>query len=372
MAGAVKITRVEPILFDAGLDRVWLFVRVETDQGLVGVGEGTTTEPFMAAGVLRRLAPTLVGRDPSRIQEIWQRTYTAWFNVRGGPLLLAALSGVEHALWDIRGKAAGMPVHELLGGKLRDRVPVYANHMFFGGLSDATAYGERAAEAVERGYRAVKIDPFGAVRGDIDLAELRRVCGMVRAVRDAIGPDRELAIDTHAKFSTAGIIRVARALEEFDPYFIEEPVPPENLDALRKVRAAISPRIATGERIYTKWGYQALLAAQAAEIVQVDVAHCGGILEARFIAAMAESHYVQLAPHSWYGPVSLAASLQLDATIPNLLVQETPVPHRMPPQQRDLLRSPLEVVDGQMTVPTGPGLGIELDEDVLAAHRVEG
>lgn len=368
----MKITRVEPILFDAGLGRIWLFVRLETDAGLVGIGESTTTEPFMAAGVLRRLAETLVGEDAGRIQEIWQRTYSRWFNVRGGPLLLAALSGVEHALWDVKGKAAGLPVHELLGGRLRERVPVYANHMFFGGLDDATAYGERAAEAVERGYRAVKIDPFGAARGDIDRAELRRVCGMVRAVREAIGPDRELAIDTHAKFSTAGIIRVARALEEFDPYFVEEPVPPENLEALKKVRAAVSVRIATGERVYTKWGYQALLAAQAAEIVQVDVAHCGGILEARFIAAMAESQYVQVAPHSWYGPVSLAASLQVDATIPNLLVQEVPVPHEMPVQQRELVASGLEMVDGSLAVPSGAGLGIELDQGVLERFRVEG
>jgi galactonate dehydratase len=165
---------------------------------------------------------------------------------------------------------------------------------------------------------------------------------------------------------------VARALEEFEPFFFEEPVPPENVAAARKVREAVSVPIATGERVYTKWGFRELLEAQAAEIIQVDVAHCGGLFEARLIAAMAETYYVQLAPHSWYGPVSLAASLHLDACIPNFLIQETPVPHQEPPQQRDLLTTPLEMVDGTMAIPTGPGLGITLNEDVLERHRLVG
>ena len=368
----MKITAVEPILFDAGLGRVWLFVRVKTDSGLSGIGESTTTEPFMAAAVLRRVGDSLLGQDASRIQEIWQTTYTRHFNVRGGPLLLCALSGIEHALWDIKGKLAGLPVYELLGGKLRDSVPVYANHMFFAGLSAPDAYAERAAEAVARGYRAVKIDPFGAARGTLRPPELRQAMAIVRAVRDAVGPDVDVAIDSHAKFSMAAAIAVGRALEEFAPFFYEEPVPPENVAALAKVRACINVPIATGERLYTKWGFRELLAAQAAEIIQVDVAHCGGILEARFIAAMAESAYVQLAPHSWYGPVSLAASLQLDAGIPNLLAQERAVPHQEPPQQRDLLMTPFTFRDGALVVPTGPGLGITLNEEVLTAHRLEG
>lgn len=366
----MKITRVEPILYDAGLKRVWLFVKVHTDAGIVGIGEGTTTEPFMAEAVMRRIGETLIGEDPARIQDLWQRTYTRWFNVRGGPLVLAALSGIEHALWDIKGKVANLPVYEFLGGKLRDRVPVYANHMFFGGLNDPRAYGERAAEAVERGYSAVKIDPFGDARGDIDRASLAKACAIVAAVRDAIGPDRDVAIDTHAKFGVGGAVKVAHAVEQFDPYFFEEPVPPENLDALRRVRELVNVRIATGERIYTKFGFQALLASQACEIVQVDVAHCGGILEARFIAAMAESHYVQVAPHSWYGPISLAASLHVDATIPNLLIQETPVPHVMPPEQSELLATPLQADRGFLSIPTGPGLGVAFDEAVLARNTI--
>ena len=367
----MRIVRVEPTLFDAGLGRVWLFVRVDTDEGLVGVGEATTTEPFMAAAVLRRVGAELVGEDPARIQDLWQRTYRRHYNVRGGPLLLCALSGVEQALWDLKGKAADLPVCDLLGGRLRDRVPVYANHMFFSGLDDPAAYAERAAEAVARGYRAVKIDPFGPARDTLSRAELRRAMAVVRAVREAVGPDGEVAVDSHAKFAMAGAIAVGRALAEFAPLFYEEPVPPENVAALRKVRESVDVPIASGERLYTKWGFRALLEAQAAEIVQVDVAHCGGMLEARFIAAMAESYYTQLAPHSWYGPVALAASLHLDATIPNLLVQEQAVPHREPPQQRDLLATPLAFEDGCLRVPEGPGLGVALDEAVLAAFRLD-
>lgn len=366
----MKIANVEPILFDAGLGRVWLFVRVTTDEGVMGVGESTTTEPFMAAAVLRRVGESLVGEHPSRIQDLWQRTYRRHYNVRGGPLLLCAMSGVEHALWDIKGKLAGMPVYELLGGKLRDAVPVYANHMFFSGLDDPAAYAERAAEAIERGYRAVKIDPFGAERDTLRPPAFRQAMAIVRAVRDAIGPDADLGIDSHAKFSMATAIKVGQALEEFDPLFYEEPVPPENVDAMRKVREQVRVPIATGERLYTKWGFRSLLEAQAAEIIQVDVAHCGGIMEARLIAGMAESYYTQLAPHSWYGPVSLAASLHLDACIPNVIVQERPVPHQEPPQQRDLLATPVVLEDGCLRLPEGPGLGIALNEEVLAAHRV--
>lgn len=368
----MHITSIEPALFDAGLGRTWLFVQVHTDAGISGVGESTTTEPFMAAAVLRRVAASLLGRDPSRIQEIWQAVYTQHFNVRGGPLLLCALSGIEQALWDIKGKVAGLPVYELLGGALRDRVPVYANHMFFSGLVTPEAYAERAAEAVERGYRAVKIDPFGSARGTLRPPELRQAMAIVRAVRLAVGPDVDVAVDSHAKFSMATAIAVGHTLEEFAPLFYEEPVPPENVAALAKVRANVNVPIATGERLYTKWGFRELLAAQAAEIIQVDVAHCGGIFEARLIAGMAESCYVQLAPHSWYGPVSLAASLHLDAAIPNLLMQERAVPHQEPPQQRDLLTTPFVFEDGALLVPSGPGLGVTLHADVLAAHRVEG
>lgn len=365
----MKITTIEPILFDAGLGRVWLFVRVETNEGITGIGESTTTEPFMAAAVLRRVGDSLIGEDPRHIQALWQQTYRRHYNVRGGPLLLCAMSGIEHALWDIVGKMAAMPVYQLLGGNVRDRIPVYVNHMFFSGINGPREYSERAAEAVARGYKAIKIDPFGAARDHLSRSELDRACATIRAVRDAVGADIEIAVDSHAKFAMATAIRIGHALEEFGPLFFEEPVPPENTAAMRKVRESVTVPIATGERLYTKWGFRELLEAQAAEIIQVDVAHCGGILEARMIAAMAETYYVQIAPHSWYGPVSFAASLHLDACIPNLLIQERPVPHDEPAQQRNLVAAP-RLDDGHIPIPDGPGLGISLDESVLEAHRI--
>ncbi len=379
----MRITRVEPVLFDAGLDRTWCFVRVDTDAGIRGYGEATTTEPHMVAAVVRRLGEWLAGEDPRRIQDLWQRMHGRYHNVRGGNLLLAAMSGIEHALWDVKGKAAGLPVYEMLGGAVRDRVPAYCNHMFFTAAGDPTfppgdapdapaRFRDRAHEAVARGFRAVKLAPFGSLRDSIDARGLRQVCAVVGAVRDAVGPDVEIAVDTHGRFQMAAAVQVARALADYRPWFLEELAPPENLQAMRRLRDLVDVPLATGERVYGKWGFHALLEAGAAEILQVDVAHCGGILEARLIAGLAECHYVQLAPHAWYGPVAMAASLQLDATIPNLLVQEVPVPHVMPAAQRELVGDQLVVTAGSLAIPDGPGLGIVLDEAVLERHRLPG
>jgi galactonate dehydratase len=367
----MKITRVEPLLYDAGRCGVWCLVRLETDAGLTGIGEASTTEPFMAAAVVARLAEFLIGRDPARIQEIWQDAYRRYYNVRGGNLYLAALSGIEHALWDIKGKVAGLPVYELLGGAVRDRIPVYVNHMFFGDVPfEPAAYAERAAEAVARGFRAIKIDPYGSMRGHASTAELRRATAIVQAVREAIGPEVELAVDSHARFAVESAIRAGRALQDLDVLFFEEPVPPENVDALRRVREALAVPIASGERAYTKWGFRDLLEAQAVEIIQPDVAHCGGIFEMRLIAAQAETHYVLVGPHNWYGPVALTASLHVGACIPNLLRQERPLLYDETEQQRNLLTTPLQVEQGALPLPAGPGLGITLNEEVLAAHRL--
>lgn len=371
----MKITRIEPILFDAGIpwESIWCFVRVETDEGISGIGESTTSDPYMAAAVVKRLAEIAIGQNPHNIQQLWQQIYTHYHNIRGGNLLLAALSGIEQALWDIKGKVAGLAVYELLGGKVRDRVPVYLNHMFFAGVDSETepeAYAERAAEAVARGYRALKITPYGSLHGHASPAELRRVSNLVRNVRKAIGPEVELAVDSHARFAVASAIQAARALEEFDLLFFEEPVPPENVAAMREVRQAVSVPIAAGERVYTKWGFRELLEAQAVAFIQPDIAHCGGIFEGRMIAALAECHYVQVLPHNFYGPVSLVASLHVGACSPNVLMQERPLPVQASLQQQELLTPPLQFVEGCLLVPDGPGLGITFNEDVLAAHRL--
>jgi galactonate dehydratase len=375
----VKITKVEPILYDAGDGDVWCFVRVETDEGITGIGESSTTEPYMAAAVAKRLAEWVVGRDPRRIQEFWQLAYRRHFNVRGGNLLLAAISGIEHALWDIKGKLAGLPVYELLGGAMRTSVPVYIDHVFFRGIdrglnSDPAPHAERAAAAVERGYRAIKFDPFGGDRTTRPAGtELRHARAWVKAVRDAVGPDVELGVDAHTRFGgLAEAARACRTLEDFDLFFMEDPLPPENFEAWSKLRQMVSIPLATGERTYTKWGFRDLLAQQAVEFIQPDIAHCGGILELRLIAAQAEAHYVQVMPHHYYGPVSLTAALHLDATLPNLAFQELPWPFEENVQRRELLTEPLPLVDGRLPVPTGAGLGISFNEEVLQRFRVQG
>ena len=371
----MKITRIEPILFDAGLqwESVWCFVRVETDEGVSGIGESTTSNPYMAAAVVKQIAEFVIGQNPHHIQALWQRIYTHYHNVRGGNLLLAALSGIEQALWDIKGKVAGLPVYELLGGQVRDRVPAYLNHMFFNDIgpdAEPEIYAERAAEAVARGYRAVKIIPYGRLRDHATPAELRRATTIVHKVREAIGPEIELAVDSHARFGMATAIQAARALEPYDLLFFEEPVPPENVAAMRKVREAVSVPIAAGERIYTKWGFRELLEAQAVEFIQPDISHCGGIFEGRMIAALAECYYVQLLPHCFYGPVDLMAVLHVGACSPNVLFQERPLQVKESLQQQELLTSPLQLVEGSLLVPDGPGLGITFNEEVLAAHRI--
>ena len=356
----MKITSVDPLLYDAAAAGVWCFVRVETDAGIVGIGEASTSDPFMAAAIVKRLAKQMTGRDADRIQELWQQAYRYSHNVRGGNLYLAALSGFEHALWDIKGKVAGLPIYELLGGAVRSHIPVYVNHMFFDGVPfEPAAYAERAAEAVARGFNAIKIDPYGALRDHATSAELRRATAIVQAVRETIGDDVELAVDSHARFALESAIRAGRALEGLDILFLEEPAPPENVDAVRRVREALSIPLASGERTYTKWGFRDLLEAQAVEIIQPDVAHCGGIFEMRIIAAQAESHYVLVGPHNWYGPVALAASLHVSACVPNLLRQERALLHEETEQQCDLLAMPLQMENGALSVPTGPGLGIE-------------
>lgn len=379
----MRISAVEPILFDAGLGRIWCLVRVDTFEGVRGYGEATTTEPYSVATLIRRLGAWLVGEDAGRVQDLWQRMHGRYHNVRGGNVLLPAISGIEHALWDIKGKAAGLPVYEMLGGAVRDRVPVYCNHMFFsvggdpffpqGDAADAPArYRDRALEAVSRGFGALKLAPFGSIRDSIDASGIRHLEAVVGAVRDAVGPEVEIAIDTHGRFQMPAAIRVAQALEQFRPWFVEELAPPENLEVMRRLRERVRVPLASGERAYGKWAFHTLLSSGAVEIVQVDVAHCGGILEARLIAGMAECHSVQLAPHAWYGPVAMAASLQLDATIPNLLVQEVPVPYLMPAAQNELVGDPFPVTDRHVSIPSGPGLGLTINEDVLMYYRIDG
>lgn len=354
----MKITSLETCF----LKPRWVFLKMETDEGLVGWGEpvveGWSRTTAMAVEEMGRY---LVGRDPRRIEHHWQALYRGAF-YRGGPVLCSALSGLEQAMWDIKGKALGAPVHELLGGAVRDRIRVYA-HV---GGQDADACVRSAQRRLGEGFTVIKTAPFRAVRFVESAAFVDAAVARIAALREAVGDGVDIGIDFHGRVSPPMAVRLAKALEPLHPMFIEEPCLPENVDALVTVARATSIPVATGERLFTRWGFREVLEKGAAAILQPDVSHAGGILETRKIAAMAEAYYATIAPHCPLGPIALAACLQVDACTPNFLCQE------QVSLGAGYLKEPFEVTDGHIAVPTGPGLGIEVDEDALPGHACDG
>ncbi len=358
----MRVTGVEPIIVFGGF-RNWVFVRIQTDEGLVGTGEASLegrAETMVAA--IGELARYLVGKNPLRITDHWQAMYRHAF-WRGGPVLNSAISGVEQALWDIFGKSVGLPVWQLLGGACRDRIRVYAN-----GPHGETAeeLAESAAVLKERGYSAMKLAPFGPTKPLDGVAEIRRMARVMEAVRDAVGPDVDLAVDAHGRLSPAMAIEMARAIRDVGIFFFEEPCLPENPRTMATVARECGIPVATGERLFTKWGFREAMELEAAVLWQPDLAHCGGIAEARQIAAMAEVRYAGIAPHNPLSPVNMRASLHLDAAIPNFVIQEWVSDD--PPWRDEILVHPVVIRDGWAELPTEPGLGTDLDLDVCRAH----
>ena len=338
----------------------YVFVKVLTSDGIAGWGEASLEgKERTVMQAVAELARYLVGQDPFRIEQHWQQMYRGAYWV-GGPVLNSAISGIEQALWDIKGKALGVPAYELLGGKCRDRLRAYANGWFRGAETPAD-FARMAVATVERGYTALKWDPFGKAGLFPTGEEADRAVACVRAVREAVGPAIDLLIEVHGRFAPASAIRLARRLEEFDPFWYEEPVPPDNIDAVALVARSIGIPVATGERLFTKWGFKDVVEKQAAAVIQPDLCHAGGLLEVKKIAAMAETYYIGVAPHNPYGLLSTAACLQVDACTPNFLIQEFVV------DQAPLWAgpAPFRVVDGYFTIPDGPGLGVTLDESLL-------
>jgi 2-dehydro-3-deoxyphosphogalactonate aldolase len=278
-----------------------------------------------------------------------------------------ALGAIEMACWDIIGKALGQPVYKLLGGQYHERLRAYAYMPTRGIWECPERAGEIAAQLVEEGNTACKLDlftPLFPAPRDFALKTIKHVAKIFRCIRDAVGYELEIGIGTHGQFSTFGAIRVAKALEEFEPFWFEEPVPPENVDEMARVAAHTSIPIATGERLLTKYEFVEVLQKQAAQILQLDVAHCGGILESKKIAGMAEAHYAMIAPHMYCGPVAAAAALQLATCSPNFLIQE----YNATALHAQLLKEPIRFENGFIIPPQGPGLGVELDEEVVASH----
>lgn len=278
---------------------------------------------------------------------------------------MSALSAVETALWDILGKSLHVPVYRLLGGKVRDKVRIYVNG-WFAGAKEPEEFGAKAKEALKRGVTALKWDPFGKNYMNISSAELEKALRNVAAVREAVGNEADLLIEGHGRFHMATAIRIAKELEQFKPMFFEEPVPPDNLDALRAVKDKSPVPVAAGERLYTRWDYRKLFDLMAADYIQPDISHAGGIMELKKISAEAECRYIPFAPHNPSGPVANAATLQLAAACPNFEILE--IMYSDVVWRKDVTDESLLYQDGYMTIPDKPGLGIEIHEEECLGH----
>jgi galactonate dehydratase len=364
----MKLTRYE--LFK--VPPRWLFLRLETDEGLVGWGEPVVEgRADTVSACVQELWSYLDQRDPRQIEDIWQTIYRGGF-YRGGPILTSALSGIEEALWDIKGKALQVPVYELLGGSCRDRMQVYN---WIGGDRPDDVSTE-AKKQMTAGFRAVKMNATEEMHYIDSHCKVDAVLARVAAVREAGGPGLGIGIDFHGRVHKAMAKILARELEPFHPMFIEEPVLPENLEALRDIAALTSIPIATGERLYTRWDFKKILQEGYVDIIQPDVSHAGGILECRKIAAMAEAYDVALAPHCPLGPIALAACLNLDACSPNAVIQEQSlgIHYNVGNDVLDYLADPSDFAyaDGYIALPRKPGLGIDIDEKKVRERALVG
>jgi galactonate dehydratase len=379
----VEITDIEIFSIDGSPGGGWnpVLVRLNTDEGISGIGEvalaygvGAAAGVRMVEGLARRL---LLGADPFRIEQLWDRMFRGTFwGQGGGPVVYGGMSAIDEALWDIKGKALGVPVYELLGGRCHDRLRVYANGWYHG-LVEPEQYAEGALKVQEDGYTATKFDPFavapdgteGGVGRVLERERAQIAWQRVRAVREATGPDFDILIEVHGNLGTTEAIRMGQRLEQFEPFFYEEPVDAMNVDSMKKVAENVDIPIAAGERLYTRYGFRQYVEKQAVDILQPDVGLAGGITETKKIAAHAETYSLHVQPHNCASPVATAASVQVDACITNFIIQEV-FPYRGEETTR-IVQETLEshIQDGYLPVPAAPGLGVRMDDEVVEKYR---
>ena len=365
----MRISKVTPMVLGTEWRNLTI-VKVETDEGLVGVGEcRALNRTDGVLGYLSEAAPRyVIGEDPFNVERLVARMFREDFG-RAGEIIMTVIALVEVACWDIIGKALNQPVYRLLGGAVRDSIKGYANGWYTGERT-AEEFHAAAKRVLDKGYKALKFDPFGAGFYEMERAEKNYVIGLVEAVRDAVGPDVEILIEMHGRFNPVTAVEFARELARFKPSWLEEPVPPENLAAQKKAADAIAPLgipVATGERLHTMYEYRELFELQACDIIQPDITHFGGILNTKKLAAWAEAYYVLIAPHNVGGPISTAAALHLAACTPNFKIQEH-FNDFAEAYVKDAAPGNPEIEDGYFSLPSGPGLGVTLDEDVVAAN----
>ncbi len=338
----------------------YLLVKVSTDEGLIGWGEGLPEHARSLSAFLEESRRFLIGQDPFQIEHLWQTLFRGFF-WKGGFVHCSAISAVEMALWDIKGKALGVPVYELLGGKVRDRIRLYAH---IGGET-VDELKRNAERRLQQGFTAVKFCPIDPSRPLEGATIVRKAAERVKAVREVLGWENDVLLDLHGRTTPAVALLLAEEVAPFKPFWIEEPCQPLNVDAMAEVAHRSPVPVATGERLCTRWQFREVLEKRAAAVLQPDPCVCGGIGELRKIAAMAETYYVGIAPHNPYGPINTAAALQLAATIPNFVIQEHIT------LGEGFLKQPFEQVNGYVAVPEGVGLCAEPDEQRIATlpHR---
>ncbi|MGI6238503.1 MAG: galactonate dehydratase [Christensenellales bacterium] len=350
----------------------WLFLKMTTQSGIVGWGEPIVEgRADTVAACVREMSGDVIGKSAEDIEDMFQTLYRAGF-YRGGPVLTSAISGIEQAMWDIKGKAHKLPVYQFLGGKVRDRIQVYR---WIGGDQPRDT-AEAAREALAQGYKAIKMNATDAMKWIDSYEMLDAAVARVAAIREAVGNKLAIAVDFHGRVHKTMAKVLMKKLEPFDLMFVEEPVLTENEDAFLELARISHIPIATGERNYTRWGFKRMLARGGVDIIQPDVSHCGGILETRKIAAMAEAYDVALAPHCPLGPIALAACLQVDFCSPNAFIQEQSLNIHYN-EGYDLLKyikdpEVFRYDDGHVNLMTKPGLGIEVDEEYVRKMAAEG
>lgn len=365
----MKITKVRPLVLGTPW-RNLTFIVLETDEGLTGVGEVrmiNNTDALL--GYIAEAAPRyVIGKDPFNRESIVDNMRLHDYS-RAGEVAMSGIALIEMACWDLMGKALNQPIYRLMGGAVREKVKAYANGWYTVERTPEE-FAKAAKKVVEKGYQAAKLDPFGGGFYELDKAEKHKSISLVEAVRSAVGPDFDIFVEMHGRFNPVTAIQIAKELEPFNPGWLEEPVPPENIKALKKVAEAVKQPIATGERIHMRFECRELFELQACDYLQIDLSHFGGITEARKVAAWAESYYVLMAPHNVCGPVATAANVHLDACTPNFKIQE---------HFNDFADSWVkgavdhypEVVDGYFSLSERPGLGLGLNEDFIAEHPRE-
>ena len=362
----MKITGIKTFVCNAYRTN-WVFVKVLTDEpGLYGVGEATLEyKEATIVAAMQDLERDMIGKDPRDIEEIWHANYrdAYW---RGGPVLMSAISAIDIALWHLLGKPRSVPVWRLLGGKMRDKVPCYANG-WFAGAKEPEEFGAKAVEAIETaGWKGLKWDPFGSAYRQLEPQAFRTAMRCIEKVYEAVNGRAEILIEGHGRFDLPTATRIAAALEQFNILWFEEPIIPDTIEAIADLRSRVKVPLSFGERLYNTWQFRTLLEARGADFVQPDVSHAGGITEMKKIAALAESHHIPFCPHNPSGPVANAATLQLAASTPGFFLLETmssDVPYR-----KEICDESVRLVDGYMYINDRPGIGVDINEEAIAKY----